>query len=116
MADDTSSSRPVTTIRTIADAAGVSPATVSRVMNGTRSVSDELSRRVHEALAEHDFRPNPIARALKGASTGTLGVVISDFANPFFTAVVRGVEEVALAAEYSVILCNSDEDPEREHR
>jgi LacI family transcriptional regulator len=57
-----------------------------------------------------------MARALKGAKTLAIGVIISDFANPFFTSVVRGVEEAALEADYSVILCNTDEDPEREAR
>ncbi|HEX9889482.1 MAG TPA: LacI family DNA-binding transcriptional regulator [Nitriliruptorales bacterium] len=104
------------TIRTIAAAANTSPATVSRVLNGTRPVSEDLRVRVEDALRQHDFRPNPMARALKGLSTLTIGVVISDFANPFFTAVVRGVEDVALAAKHSVILCNSDEQPEREQQ
>ena len=104
------------TIVTVAKAAGVSPATVSRVMNGTRPVSEELRRRVQAALDAHEFQPNPMARALKGLSTLTLGVVISDFANPFFTAVVRGVEEVAGAADHSVILCNSDERPAKERQ
>src|SRR5688500_18592208 len=97
------------TIVTVAKAAGVSPATVSRVMHGTRAVSAEMRQRVLAALEEHDFRPNPMARALKGHSTLSLGVVVSDFANPFFTAVVRGVEETAGSADHSVILCNSDE-------
>ena len=107
---------PPVTIVTIAKAAGVSPATVSRVINATRPVSEDLRRRVMAALEEHDFRPNPMARALKGHSTLTLGVVVSDFANPFFTAVVRGVEEVAGAAQHSVILCNSDERADKEHQ
>ena len=102
------------TIRTIAAAAGVSPATVSRVMNGTGAVREDLRRRVEDALALHHFEPNPMARALKGLSTLTIGVIVSDFANPFFTAVVGGVEEVGRRAEHSVILCNADEQRERE--
>lgn len=104
------------TIVTVAKAAGVSPATVSRVINGTRPVSEELRRRVETALAEHRFQPNPSARALKGHRTRTLGVVVSDFSNPFFTAVVRGVERVAGAASHTVVLCNSDERHERERQ
>ena len=106
---------PVTIVE-VAAAAGVSPATVSRVMNGTQPVSARLRRRVERALQEYDYQPNPMARALKGAKTLAIGVIISDFANPFFTSVVRGVEDAALEAGYSVILCNSDEDPEREVR
>lgn len=104
------------TILTIAEEARVSPATVSRVMNETQTVSPPLRRRVEAALSKHDYQPNPMARALKGHKTLTIGVIVSDFCNPFFTAVVRGLEDTALEAEHSVILCNSDENPEREHR
>jgi LacI family transcriptional regulator len=100
----------------VAEAARVSPATVSRVMNGTQPVSAPLRRRVERALEELDYQPNPMARALKGAKTLSIGVIISDFANPFFNSVVRGVEEAALTAGYNVILCNTDEKPEREAR
>jgi LacI family transcriptional regulator len=113
---DGSEQRREATIVQVAAAAGVSPATVSRVVNGTQSVSAPLRKRVERALEEFDYQPNPMARALKGAKTLVIGVIISDFANPFFASVVRGVEEAALEAGYSVILCNTDENPEREAR
>ncbi len=114
--DSEADPRTPATIIEVAVEAKVSPATVSRVVNGTQPVSPHLRKRVEEALRKYDYQPNPMARALKGNKTLAIGVIISDFANPFFTAVVRGVEEAALKADYSVILCNSDEDPQRERR
>ncbi len=104
------------TIRDVAAAAGVSPATVSRVLNGKVRVADELHRRVDEAVQSLGYRPNGLARSLRTRATMVLGAVISDVTNPFFTSMVRGFEDVAQEAGYSVVLANSDEDVDKERR
>jgi LacI family transcriptional regulator len=102
------------TIREVAAQAGVSPMTVSRVINKSPRVSDETRRRVEAAIVELGFVPNRLARGLTRRRTGALGVIVPDVANPFFTLLVSGVEEVAWRAGYHVILCNTQGDLERE--
>lgn len=104
------------TIYDVARRAGVSPATVSRVVNGHANVDPTLADRVRCAMSELDYRPNAVARNLRRSRTTLLAVVISDIGNPFFTALVRGVEDVAQQTGYSVVLCNTDEDPDKEAR
>lgn len=101
-------------IRDVARAAGVSPATVSRVLNNTADVSPERSERVRKAVEELSYRPNGAARSLRTKAARVLGLVISDITNPFFTSLVRGVEDAAQASGYSVILANSDENIDKE--
>lgn len=105
-----------TTIHDVATAAGVSPATVSRVLNGTQEVSPSLAKKVRQAVLDLEYRPNALARSLRRQSAAVWQLVISDIENPFFTAMVRGVEDVAQASECSVVLCNTDENPEKERR
>ena len=102
------------TIRDVAARAGVSPTTVSHVINDTRPVSAELRARVEAAMAELGFQPNALARSLRRKRTHTLGLIVPDSANPFFAEVGRGIEDTSFASGYSVILCNSDGDPARE--
>ncbi|MDQ7906047.1 LacI family DNA-binding transcriptional regulator [Phytohabitans sp. ZYX-F-186] len=97
----------------VAKAAGVSPATVSRVLNGAR-VTPDREARVRAACAELGFKPNRVARGLRRQSSDVLGLIIADIENPFFTALARGVEDVARTAALSVVLCNADDDPEKE--
>jgi LacI family transcriptional regulator len=92
------------TIRDVARLSGVSPMTVSRVINDSDRVSPETRRRVQEAIAELGYVPSRLARGLSRQRTGTLAVIVPDVANPFFTAIVRAAEEVARRAEYHVIL------------
>ncbi|GIM89661.1 LacI family DNA-binding transcriptional regulator [Paractinoplanes toevensis] len=101
------------TIYDVAARAGVSATTVSRVLNGAK-VSAASERLVRAAAAELDFVPNRTARRLRGQHSAVIGLIIPDIENPFFTALARGVENRARAAGYSVVLCNTDEDPERE--
>ena len=101
------------TIYEVAALAGVSPATVSRVFNN-RSVSDEKSKLVREAAATLAFTPNRTARSLRRQSSEVIALIIPDIENPFFTAMARGVEDRAQAAGYSVVLCNTDDDPVKE--
>jgi LacI family transcriptional regulator len=105
-----------TTIRDVAAAAGVSPATVSRVLNLKEDVADDLRRRVLAAVSDLGYRRNGPARSLRTRAAMVIGLIISDINNPFFTAVVRGVEDVAQIAGYSVVLANADEDVAKELR
>jgi len=102
------------TIRDVAERAGVSVATVSHVLNGTRRVAPETAARVRRAMEELGYQPNGVAQSLRKRTTYAIGVLVSDITNPFFATLVRGVEDAAIEAGYSVIVCNSDEDPKKE--
>lgn len=99
-----------TTIRDVARLSGVSPMTVSRVINDSERVSPETRRRVEQAISELGYVPSRLARGLSRQRTGTLAVIVPDVANPFFTAIVRAAEEVARRADYQVILCDTRSD------
>jgi LacI family transcriptional regulator len=101
-------------IKDVAEKAGVSTATVSHVINQTRFVSDETRQRVLEAIEALNYQPSAIARSLATNTTQTIGLVVSDITNPFFTAVARGVEDEINRNGYHTIFCNTDEDPARE--
>jgi LacI family transcriptional regulator len=105
-----------TTILDVAALARVSPATVSRVLNGKEDVGADLRRRVLGAVAELGYRRNGPARSLRTRAAMVVGIIISDITNPFFTAVVRGAEDQAQRAGYSVVLANADEDVAKEAR
>ncbi len=98
----------------VARAAGVSAATVSRVLNGKPTVDPGYADRVRDAAARLGYRPNGVARNLRRRATDLVALIISDVGNPFFTAITRGVEDVARRHGYSVLLCNADEDAEKE--
>ncbi|WP_273845888.1 LacI family DNA-binding transcriptional regulator [Rubrobacter calidifluminis] len=102
------------TLRDVAQEAGVSIKTVSRVINGEREVNPETAARVSEVAAKLGYRPNELARSLKGRRTRTIGLMIADISNPFYAALARAVEEVARSRGYTMILCASSEDPEIE--
>jgi LacI family transcriptional regulator len=103
------------TMTDVADAAGVSLKTVSRVVNDEPGVRPETAAAVNEAIAHLGFRRNYSARALRpGQRSQMLGLVIEDVSNPFYSAIFRGVEEIARNAGFLVITASSDEDPERE--
>lgn len=102
------------TVKDVADLAGVSTATVSRVLNNHPQVADETRARVLSAVEQLGYQPSRVARRLRVKSTQILGLIISDIANPFFPSVVRGIEDVAYANQYTLLLCNSDEDPDKE--
>lgn len=104
------------TIREVAALAGVSAATVSRALNADPRVAGHLRERVVEAATRLGYRPNGQARSLRTQATRVLGLIISDIQNPFFTALVRGVEDAASERDYSVVLANADEDLAKERR
>ena len=101
-------------IRDVARKAGVSIATVSAALNGKGPVSEETRQRVADAAAAVGYSPNAIARSLRLGKSRLIGVVVGDITNPFWAAMVRVVENVAIAADYSIIVCNSDDREERE--
>jgi LacI family transcriptional regulator len=104
------------TIYDVARRAEVSPATVSRVVNGRANVNAGLAERVRRAMRDLDYRPNAVARNLRRSQTSFWAVIIPDIGNPFFTALFRGVQDVAQPAGYSVLLCNTDNDTAREEQ
>lgn len=98
------------TLRDVAQRAGVSAMTVSRVVNGSAGVDSETQRRVEEAILALDYIPNRLARSLVSQQTRTIGLIVPDVVNPFFAPVVRGAEATARKAGYRVLLCNSEGD------
>ena len=102
------------TIREVAESAGVSYATVSHVINNTRLVSPETRERVLAAMDALNYRPNALARSLRQGKTNTLGLVLPDSANPFFAEISRSIEDEAFKKGYSVFLCNTELDTQRE--
>jgi LacI family transcriptional regulator len=101
-------------MRDVAERAGVSVTTVSHVINETRPVSDGLRERVLAAIHELGYQPNVLARSLRQGKTHTIGMIAPDSTNPFFAEVARGVEDASFEQGYSVILCNSDGDLDKE--
>jgi len=101
-------------IKDVAQAAGVSTATVSRVLANKSRVHAETRKRVSEAIERLNYRPNLVARSLRAQKSARIGLVVSDIRNPFFTAISRAVEDAAYEQGYSVLMCNTDENPEKE--
>lgn len=101
-------------IKDVARRAGVSSATVSRVLANKPHVREEVRQRVLAAVEELGYQPSRVARSLRVQRSRIIGLIISDIQNPFFTSLVRAVEDVAYEHEYAVFLCNSDEDIQKE--
>ena len=102
------------TIQDVARVAGVSPSTVSRALNDSPLIREETKARIRAIAEELGYERNELARGLVKGASGAIGLVIPDITNPFFAEVTRGVGEVAHARGYGVILCNTEEDPDRE--
>ncbi|WP_420343913.1 LacI family DNA-binding transcriptional regulator [Paenirhodobacter sp.] len=100
-------------IKDVARAAGVAPSTVSRAL-GKGPVSEDVRRKVEAAVAATGYRPNLAARRLRSQQTMTVGLIVADIRNPFFTQLTRAVETAAYRNGMRVLLCNTDEDPARE--
>src|SRR6266487_3322691 len=101
-------------IKDVAEAAGVSTATVSRALSNGLHVRSEVRERVMAAVRRLGYRPNLVARSLRSQQSNTIGLIVSDVRNSFFTSISRAVEDVAYEQGFSVFLCNTDEDPEKE--
>jgi DNA-binding LacI/PurR family transcriptional regulator len=104
----------MTTLKKVAESAGVSVATVSRVVNDYKHVKPETRKRVSKAIKQLDYRPSRVARRLRKRGAQILGLVIADISNPYYSAVIQSIEDIAYANKYSMLLCNSNEEPKRE--
>jgi len=102
------------TIKDVSERAGVSSATVSHVINATRYVSDEVKERVFKAIEELDYKPNFIARTLRSGKSNTVGLIVPNTLNPYFTEIAWCIEQVAHRRDYSVIICNTENKPDKE--
>lgn len=102
------------TLRQVADKAGVSVKTVSRVVNKQGEISEETRKLVSGVIDELGYRPNTLARGLVSGKSGTVALIIPQITDPFFPEVMLGVESVARANGYGVFQCNTEDDPERE--
>ncbi|MEW6261839.1 MAG: LacI family DNA-binding transcriptional regulator [Thermodesulfobacteriota bacterium] len=101
-------------IKDIAKQAGVSVATVSHVINKTRYVSEELTRRVNKVIAENDFHANAMAGSLRRKKTKTVGLIVPDNSNPLYAELAKAIENLLFAQDIALILCNSEHVLERE--
>lgn len=104
------------TMRDVAQKAGVSIKTVSRVVNNQGEIADSTRQRVLAVIEELDYRPNLVARGLVTQRTYTVGLVVNDITNPFFPEVARGVQDIARSKNYNIFLCNTDDDLNEEKR
>lgn len=104
------------TIKEVANRAGVSTATVSRVLNRNYPVSKAAYEKVMQAVAEVDYRPNIIAKSLKTNKTYMIGLVVPDISNPYFMSIAKGVENVISPHGYTLTMCSTDEDQNKELR
>lgn len=102
------------TIYDVASEAGVSMATVSRVVNGNPNVKPSTRKKVLDAIERLGYRPNAVARGLASKKTTTVGVIIPDISNIFFSELARGIEDIATMYKYNIILCDSDQNKEKE--
>ena len=99
----------------MADHAGVSTATVSRVISGVGYVSELTRERVKKSIDILDYQPSSIAQSLRSKSSKMIGLIVTDIQNPFYPELVRGIEDEVHRLGYSLVLCNSDNDNEREN-
>ena len=103
-------------IRDVASRAQVAVGTVSNFLNRPDRVAEATRKKIESAIAELNFVPNASARHLRSGSSRTIGLLVPDITNPFFTEVARGAGDTASENDYTLLLCNSDEDPKKEER
>lgn len=109
----TTRGRRNTTIKDVARHAGVSTATVSRVLNGSPSVKNELVERVRLSVAQLGYHPNAAARTLKTKKANAIGILVPDISNPYFMQIIKGIEDV-MSLDFSLLMASSDEDSKKE--
>lgn len=102
------------TIYDVAREAGVSMATVSRVVNGNKNVKENTRKKVLEVIDRLDYRPNAVARGLASKKTTTVGVVIPNISNSYFSLLAKGIDDIATMYKYNIVLTSSDEDDDKE--
>lgn len=103
-------------VKDVAALAGVSVGTVSNVLNRPDSVTEKTRAKVEQAMAQLNFHRNASARQLRAGVSRTVGVVVVDVSNPFYTELARGIEDRLATEDHTLILCSSDDDPQREER
>ena len=101
-------------IKDVASLAGVSVSTVSRVLNNGTYVTEEKRRRIMDAVAQLDFRPNYFAKSLKAGVSKIIALIVPNINNPVYALIAQGAESVTRSQGYNLILCNTDEDPSLE--
>ena len=102
------------TIKDIAQRAGVTTTTVSRVMNNRGYISDKTREKVWKAIEEMHYHPNEVARQLSRQHTNTIGIIVPHISHPYFAKLISDLENAAAARSYKILLCNSREQPEKE--
>lgn len=106
----------LSTIKDVAKLAGVSPGTVSRVLNQSGYCSETVREAVLSAAKQLEYKPNSIARSLKKQSTSTIGLILTDITNPFFAGVAKETEKILSTYGYNLIICNTDESAAKERQ
>ncbi|MFD2658438.1 LacI family DNA-binding transcriptional regulator [Gracilibacillus thailandensis] len=101
-------------IKKVAEHAGVSIATVSRVLNGQKTVSPQTRIKVEKAIKQLNYEPSILGRNLRNSETRLLLVLIPNISNPFYSKIINGIENTALISNYNILLCETDSNPERE--
>lgn len=114
--DDRTKQPKTATLKDVAREVGISPMAVSKALNGKGGVSPETMSRVMEAAKRLNYTPNVVAKSLRLNNTKTIGVVVSDSSQTFFAKVVKGIEDTASEHGYSIILCNTDQNYEKEKK
>lgn len=104
----------MTSMKEVAQKAGVSIATVSAVVNDTKYVSNELKEKIEQVIKELNYRPNRIARSLKGKETKLIGVTVTEITNPFYPLMLKGVEDTAIVSGFNVILSTTSDNEDME--
>lgn len=110
----TSKPNSVATMNEVAEAAGVSIATVSRVINGSGGVSKKLERRVRQAMDQLHYHPSSIARSFKTQETRLIGILIPLLDHPFYSRLATAIEQKLFSRDYRALICNTEEDDQRE--
>lgn len=105
----------VTTIQDIAKKAGVSVATVSRVLNNTSTVTDKTRRKVESAIKELNYQPSMLGRNLRTSESRLMLVLLPSTSNPFYSEIIKGIQDAGIANHYNILLCETDSKPEREN-
>jgi LacI family transcriptional regulator len=106
----------MTKLKDVSDITGLSISTISYVLNGKKKVKKETYEKIMKAVENTSYIPNQLARGLKTKVTFTIGVIIPDIANEFFPEIVKGIDDMANKYNYSIILCNTDNDVNREKK